>query len=55
MNPNIIQQFMQFKANFNGDAKAEVMKLLQSGKMTQAQLDDLQRKAQMLQSMLPHQ
>lgn len=28
----MMQQFQQFKANFQGDPKAEVQKLLQSGK-----------------------
>ena len=30
----MMQQFQQFKANFQGDPKAEVQKLLQSGKMS---------------------
>ena len=34
----MVQQFQQFKANFHGDPKAEVEKLLQSGKLSQAQL-----------------
>lgn len=31
----MVQQFQQFKANFHGDPKAEVEKLLQSGKLSQ--------------------
>lgn len=34
----MIQQFMQFKQNFKGDPKAEVQKMLQSGKISQQQL-----------------
>lgn len=36
----MVQQFQQFKANFHGDPKAEVEKLLQSGKLSQDQLQD---------------
>ena len=31
----MMQQFQQFKANFHGDPKAEVEKLLQSGRLNQ--------------------
>lgn len=48
----MMQQFRQFKANFQGDPKAEVQRLLQSGQMTQQQLDQLQQAAQMFQSLL---
>lgn len=41
----MVQQFQQFKANFHGDPKAEVEKLLQSGKLSQAQLNQLQQMA----------
>lgn len=41
----MLQQFQQFKANFQGDPKAEVEKLLQSGKLSQAQLNQLQQMA----------
>ena len=39
----MVQQFQQFKANFQGDPKAEVEKLLQSGKLNQQQLNQLQQ------------
>ena len=48
----MMQQFNQFRANFQGDPKAEVEKLLQSGKMSQAQLNQLQQAAQMFQQLL---
>lgn len=39
----MVQQFNQFKANFKGDPKAEVEKLMQSGKLNQQQLNQLQQ------------
>ena len=50
----MMQQFQQFKATFQGDPKAEVQKLLQSGKMSQEQLNQLQAMAQQFQQFLPH-
>lgn len=41
----MVQQFNQFKANFKGDPKAEVEKLLQSGAMSQQELNQLQSMA----------
>lgn len=41
----MMQQFQQFKANFQGDPKAEVEKLLQSGAMSQQELNHLQSMA----------
>lgn len=48
----MIQQFNQFKANFQGNAQEEVQKLLASGKLTQAQLDELQKKATEFQKLM---
>lgn len=48
----MMQQFQQFKANFQGDPKAEVQKLLQSGKMSQQQLDQLQAAAKQFQALM---
>lgn len=48
----LMQQFQQFKANFHGDPKAEVKKLLQSGKLSQAQLNQLQQMAKQFQSLM---
>lgn len=48
----MMQQFQQFKANFHGDPKAEVEKLLQSGKLSQAQLNQLQQMAKQFQQFL---
>lgn len=48
----MMQQFQQFRNNFQGDPKQEVEKLLQSGKMSQQQLNRLQAMAQQFQSFL---
>lgn len=48
----MMQQFQQFRNNFQGDPKQEVQKLLQSGKMSQQQLNQLQAMAQQFQSFL---
>ena len=48
----MMQQFQQFKANFQGDPKVEVEKLLQSGKLSQAQLNQLQQMAKQFQSLM---
>ena len=48
----MLQQFQQFKANFKGDPKAEVQKLLQSGRMSQRPLNQLQQMAKQFQSLM---
>ena len=48
----MIQQFMQFKQNFKGDPKAEVEKMLQSGRISQQQLNQVQQMAGKFQHML---
>ena len=47
-----VQQFMQFKQNFKGDPKEEVQKMLQSGKISQQQLNQVQQMAGQFQHML---
>lgn len=49
---HMMQQFQQFKANFQGDPQQEVQKLLQSGRITQQQLDQIQQMAKQFQTML---
>uniref|UniRef100_A0AAU8B6N4 Uncharacterized protein n=1 Tax=Dulem virus 33 TaxID=3145751 RepID=A0AAU8B6N4_9CAUD len=49
----MMQQFNQFRANFQGDPQAEVQKLLQSGRMSQQQLDQLQGMAQQFMQLIP--
>lgn len=48
----MVQQFNQFKANFKGDPKAEVEKLMQSGKLNQQQLNQLQQMAKQFRSLM---
>nr|DAJ98753.1 MAG TPA: Protein of unknown function (DUF2680) [Caudoviricetes sp.] len=48
----MIQQFMQFKQNFKGNPKAEVQKMLQSGKISQQQLNQVQQMAGQFQNLL---
>ena len=48
----MMQQFNQFRSSFQGDPKAEVEKLLQSGRMNQQQLNQLQEMAKQLQGLL---
>ena len=48
----LFQQFQQFKASFQGDPQQEVQKLLQSGKMSQQQLNQLQEMAKQFQSLM---
>ena len=48
----LIQQFMQFKQNFKGDPKEEVQKMLQSGRISQQQLNQVQQMAGQFQHML---
>lgn len=50
---SMMQQFNQFRANFQGDAKQEVMRLLQSGQMSQQQLNQLQSVAQQFMQVIP--
>ena len=49
----MLQQFNQFRASFQGDPKQEVMRLVQSGRMSQQQLNQLQAMATQFQSLLP--
>lgn len=50
---NMIQQFQQFKKQMQGvDPQEEVQKLLQSGKISQEQLNKAQQMAQQMQGLL---
>lgn len=46
------QQFARWRQTFNGDPKEAVMNMVQSGKLTQEQLDTAQQLAQQLQNLL---
>lgn len=49
---NLIKQFNQFKNTFKGDPKQQVQELLNSGRMTQDQFNNLKKLADQLQGML---
>lgn len=49
---NLVQQFQQFKQSFQGDPRAEVEKLVQSGKISQQQLNKLQQMAGQFQQLM---
>ena len=48
----MLQQFRQFKDSFNGDPRKEVEKLLQSGRISQQQLNQLQELANQLYQLM---
>ena len=48
----MLKQFQQFKNSFQGDPKTEVIKLLNSGQMSQAQFNQYQQMAQQFQSII---
>lgn len=47
---NMLKQFQQFRANFQGDPKQKVQELLNSGQMSQQQFNRLSQLAQQFQS-----
>lgn len=47
-----IQMLNQFKNNFKGDPKAEMMKLIQNSGMPQSELNRLQNEATQIQNIL---
>lgn len=49
----IMQSFNQFKNAFTGDPKQKVQELLNSGRMSQEQYNQLQQMAKQFQSMMP--
>lgn len=49
---NMMQQFQQFRQNFQGDPRQKVQELLNSGKMSQEQFANLQGMAQQFMSLL---
>lgn len=48
----LLQQFNQFRQNFHGNAQAEVMRLVQSGQISQQQLDQVQGMARQIYNMI---
>lgn len=51
---NIISQLNQFRQSFSGDPKQQVQQLLNSGKMSQSQYNQLSQMATQIQNMLTH-
>ena len=49
---NMMRQFQQFKQSFQGDPRAEVEKLVQSGKISQQHLNQLQQMAGQFQQLI---
>lgn len=48
----MINEFNKFRQSFTGDPKAEVERLVASGRMSQAQLNQLQQMATSFQTMM---
>ena len=49
---NMLAQFQEFRRTFSGDPKAEVQKLLDSGRMSQEQFNRLSEMANQMRSLL---
>ena len=49
---NMMSQFQSFRQNFNGDPKAQVQQLLDSGQMSQQQFNQLSQMATQFQQMM---
>ena len=48
----LLTRFNQFKSNFQGDPKARVQELLDSGQMTQEQFNQFSQMARQLQNII---
>ena len=48
----MMQQFNQFRANFKGDPKQTVMQMVNSGRISQSQLNAAQQMARQFQQMM---
>ena len=51
-NNNLLSKFRQFKSQFQGDPQQKVQELLNSGKMTQAQFNQLAQMAEQFKGIL---
>lgn len=49
---NLVSQLNQFRQGFQGDPKQQVQQLLNSGKMSQSQYNQLSKTATQIQNML---
>ena len=50
-NPNMFNQFNEFRRTFNGNPQEEVQRLIQEGRMSQEDFERLSKMATELQSM----
>ena len=50
---NMLAQFQQFKQSFNGDPNQTINQMLQSGKVTQEQVNRATQIANQMKGMLP--
>lgn len=48
----LVRQFEEFRRNFRGDPKSEFMRLVQSGQISQQQLNQLQNAAMQFQNFI---
>lgn len=48
----LMQQFINFKRNFNGNAQEEVQKIINSGKYSQQQINQAQNMANQMQGLI---
>jgi hypothetical protein len=49
---NFINQFNQFRSTFSGNPEAQVKQMLQSGRMSQAQFEQLAQAANQLRQLI---
>lgn len=52
MNMDMMQKFMQFRQNYQGDPKAQIQQMLNNGQISQQQYNQAVQIAQQIQSML---
>lgn len=50
--PQIMQQFMQFRNQFQGDARSQIQRMMNSGKITQEQYNQAVQMANQLMRMM---
>ena len=51
-NPRMLQQLAEFKRNYRGDPKQAVMQMLQSGQITNPQLQQAMQMAKQIQMLI---
>ncbi len=51
---SMMAQFQQFCQQYKGDPNVEIQKLVQSGRVTQAQVDQVRQMASRMMQLMPH-